>query len=257
MMTLVLLITIVLIVLIYYGVLINIGSKDYDFVSGIDKNYEHSLNNQCPKIIWTFWNDIDQLPSTIKICMEGWKKYNLDYQIIILTKNNHYTYTNLSPLIADHPNFNDSYQRFSDLIRLQILSMYGGIWIDASMILNQPLDEWLFPNGEEFTGFYLNGFTLNPKYPVIESWFLASVKNSQFMKLWRDEFVEIAKFSTINHYVDSRINMGVNIQKINIPLYLAIHVAVQKVLQIDGYPINRLCIIKAEDTSFKYLVDGD
>jgi hypothetical protein len=139
----------------------------------------------------------------------------------------------------------------SDLIRIWTLAEHGGIWMDSSTILNAPLS-WVFPwyaETKEFSGFYLDGFTKNQMYPVIENWFLASRKESEFMKRWRDEFSQMARYPSVEVYVKSRIRMGVDPQGIKDPIDMAVHIAAQKVIQIDRYPIDTLLLRKAEDGS--------
>ena len=212
--------------------------------------------NKAPKIIWTYWDDPDKIPKTVKMCMEGWKKYNPDYEIILLTRKNYKGYINIPLHITAQYNFTDSPARFSDLLRLWALTEHGGVWCDSSIILKAPLNDWLFPKYAEFSGFYIDSFTKNKDFPVIESWFLAANKGSKFIKAWRDEFTEMAKFVTVDAYINSRKKMGVDFQGISNPHYLAIHVAAQKVLQIDKYPRDTLILRKAEDGPFKYLVEA-
>jgi hypothetical protein len=50
--------------------------------------------------------------------------------------------------------------------------------------------------------------------------------------------------------------MGVDVQRIPNPNDLAMHIAAQKVLQIDKYPVDRLILQKAEDGPFRYLVEA-
>ena len=76
------------------------------------------------------------------------------------------------------------------------------------------------------------------------------------MKLWRDELIEIVNYPDVPKYIESRKQMGVNIQHINDQVYSAIHVAVQKVLQLDKYPIDNFLFRKAEDGPYKYLVEA-
>ena len=208
--------------------------------------------NIAPKIIWTYWDNPDKIPKTVKMCMESWKRYNPDYEIVLLTKKNYFSYITIPVELSSHPNFNDSSARFSDLVRLYALVEYGGIWIDSSILLKSSFD-WLFPKYAEFSGFYLESFTKTT--PVIESWFLACNKDSPFIKLWRDEFIQISRYPNVEKYVESRKNLGVDYEKIKDPIYLAIHIAAQKVLQIDKYPLDSLILRKAEDGPFKYLVD--
>ena len=218
-------------------------------IYGLTYSFLYKDYNQVPKKIWTYWDNPD-IPKTVKMCMEGWKKYNPEYEIILLTKKNFFSYVNIPIEISSHPNFNMP-NRFADLVRIYTLAEHGGIWMDGSILLKAPLD-WLFPKYAEFSGFYMEAFTKTT--PVIENCFLACNKGSPFIKLWKDEFTKIANYVTVEKYIESRKHLGVDFEKINDPM--AIQVAAQKVLQIDKYPLDSLILRKAEDGPFKYLVDA-
>jgi hypothetical protein len=230
----------ILIVIIFIGMALTFRER---------KNY-----NQAPKRIWTYWDREDRIPKTVKMCMRGWAKWNPDYEIVLLTKKNYQGYVTIPNELTSHPNFNDMPARFADLVRVWALAEHGGIWIDSSIILKAPLDDWLFPKYAEFSGFYIDGMTKTT--PVIENWFFACNKGSPFVKKWRDEFSKIAQYSCVEQYVNSRIQMGVDIEKITIPIYLAMHVSAQKVLQLDQYPMESMILRKAEEGPFRYLVDA-
>lgn len=215
------------------------------------KNY-----NLVPRKIWTYWDNPDKLPKAVKLCMESWKKYNPDYEIVLLTKKNYKGYITIPEEIRNHPHFNDSAARFSDLVRLYVLEEHGGIWIDSSVLVKESFDNWLFPKYGEFAGYYMGSITEDKKYPVLESWFLAANKNSKFIKLWKQEFLEIATFIDIQTYLDSRKKMGVKFQKIRDPHYLVIYIAALKVFQIDNYPLDTLILRDSEEGPFKYLRDA-
>jgi hypothetical protein len=73
------------------------------------------------------------------------------------------------------------------------------------------------------------------------------------MQKWRDEFTEISKFKTHSEYVQSRIAMGTDLREYGSPEYLAMHVAAQKVLQIDKYPLEKLSLQSAIQGPFLYI----
>jgi len=217
---------------------------------------ENNDKNMIPKKIWTFWNG--EIPDVVNKCIKTWKKYNPEYKITILNKENLSQY--LPELDISNMKNIDSDARLSDIIRLNILAKEGGIWSDASIICLKPFD-WIndLHNKEdsEFVGFYIDSFTI-PQYkdksPVIESWFFACVPQSKFVCDWRDEFSKITKFNSINDYLNDLKSQSVNFQNIAMPNYLTIHISAQKVLQ--GNKKYKLSLVKAEDDAFKYLTQN-
>ena len=217
---------------------------------------ENNDKNVIPKKIWTFWNG--EIPNVVYKCINTWKKYNPEYKITLLNKENLSQY--LPELDISNMKNIDSDARLSDIIRLNILAKEGGIWSDASIICLKPFD-WINDlhnnEGSEFVGYYIDSFTL-PQYkeksPVIESWFFACVPQSKFVCDWRDEFTKITKFNSINDYLNDLKSQSVNFQNIAIPHYLTIHLSAQKVLQSDKK--YKLSLVKAEDDAFKYLTQN-
>ena len=212
------------------------------------KNY-----NQAPKKIWTYWDNPMKIPNVVELCIKSWKKFHPEYEIVLLTRKNYKGYVTIPEELIAHVNFNDSAQRFSDLLRLWVLTEHGGIWMDSTMLVKGSVEEWLFPKYAECSGFYLGGATKKKEFPIIESWFLACNKGSPFIRKWRDEFSNMTYYPTVQHYIDALRAEGVDFQGIHDPHYLAIHVACQKVLQIGKYPLETLYLQKAEDGPFRYL----
>lgn len=240
--------------LVYWTCVYKPKSSSFQESAKVNDFSKSTHNNHVPKVLWAYW-DSDNIPSIVQKCIDGWKQYNPDWKVVVLNKKNLKQYVSIADRYVNHPLFNDSHARFTDLVRLCALAEHGGVWIDASIILTERLEKWLFAKEAEFVGFYLESFTTMSSSPVIESWFLVSQKDSMFMRLWRDEFLSISMFDSVKQYTDSRRRMGVNYQKISDPEYLAIHVSAQKVLQIDRYPLDRLLLYKAEDGPYKYLKD--
>lgn len=210
------------------------------------KNY-----NRAPKIIWSYWQG--PVSKTVEMCKKSWSIYNPDYQIIMMTDKTYHSYVTIPENIRSHPNFRDVPARFADLVRVWTLAEHGGVWMDASILVKAPLDSWMFPKYAEFSGFYRWVSTTNPQFPVIENWFFACNKGCKFLQLWRDEFSEIARFPSVSDYVESRKRAGVDVQEIHGPIYLAMHVSAQKVLQLDKYPQDQMILRVAELGPFRYM----
>ncbi len=104
------------------------------------KNIEGFQSTAVPKIIWTYWDNPDTIPKTVKLCMESWKKYNPNYTIRLLTKANYSEYINIPNTIATHPLMNDMPQRFADLVRCYAIAEHGGVWVDNLLsFMDSPL----------------------------------------------------------------------------------------------------------------------
>lgn len=171
----------------------------------------------------------------------------------MLTKQNYKNYVSI-PLPE---NREYSVQQLSDLVRLHVLAKYGGIWSDASIFVQAPFDDWLYEGrkeGQDFIGYYIEAFTSNMNYPVLENWFFACTKENEFAAMWRDEFTKgMTQYDKVEDYVDGLKSMGVDSQKIDAIYYLSMHMAAQKVFQIDQFPVNeKMLLRKAEDGPYKY-----
>lgn len=205
-----------------------------------------------PKIIWTYWEGSEP-PNSVQQCMKSWKFYNPDYTINIVTRDNLVTYLPevdiYSMKMATTP------QRVSDFVRLHLLEKYGGVWCDSTILMTDKLD--YETRNEDFIGYYLNGFTINPDWPVIESWFFACPPHSTFIKNWKEAFIQINDFNTSKEYINYIKKEDVVLDGISFPEYLAIHVAAQYVLQkqMSKRDIKKnLYLEKAEDGPYRHMV---
>lgn len=149
----------------------------------------------------------------------------------------------------------ESHARYTDYVRLYCIAETGGIWMDASILLNTSLDSFL--EQDRFNGYYLKKWTEKEEWPLIESWFLAAPKRNKFVEDWKDEFFRSNEFELMGDYVDDLITNGIDIQGMGVESinYLAIHVAAQYCIQKKGpYKMNT---IKAEDDAYMYLKKND
>jgi hypothetical protein len=108
----------------------------------------------------------------------------------------------------------------------------------------------LSSTNQEYVGFYLPSFTTRAEFPVIESWFMACKKESPFVNAWKDEFMRIEMFDEIDTYIDELRRKGIDLQKIDNPVYLAIHSAAQCVLQTHSFD---LMLYDAMKGPYRYL----
>ena len=203
---------------------------------------------EVPKIIWTYWHS-DDLPEIINKSIENWKHHSPNYEVRVVTPSNlkvHLPEKDFSTFWPD-----DFVQRRVDLIRLYLISKYGGIWSDASIAVKKNHDE-IIGQGYDFMGYYREAFTKNPKLPVIENWFFAAPPGSEFVTKWRDELARSSQFSTIQEYLHDLEAKGVDFQGMSWENaeYMTPYLSAQYVLMTAG--VQHMKLDKSDDGPFKH-----
>lgn len=226
----------------------------YLFIARLRQQEPFTLQ-EIPKTIWTYW-DSDQLPEFIQKTIDKWKKLNPDWTIHVLHPKNLKDF--LPEVDIFSFKFADTKPRQSDFVRLHILAKYGGVWADASMVPRKSFD-WVLDErrkrGVEFVGYYREGATTRPEYPVIESWFFACIKGSNFVSKLRDELGVMNTLDKESDYKDNVKARGVDVQDIPQPDYLNVYLSAQAVMQLQMTPEeikDKIYVIKAEDGPFKH-----
>ena len=102
------------------------------------------------KIIWQYWGQgviESQLPESVKLYFKSIDKHCVDYKIIRLDDDNVHEYLDLPEFVWDKKTLSDFKPAFfSDILRLALLDVYGGIWLDATIYLTAPLPNMLQDN---------------------------------------------------------------------------------------------------------------
>lgn len=90
--------------------------------------------------VWVcWWQGLDNAPEVVKRCVESIER-NIPKdkaKLIIITLDNYMNYTGFSETIVTR--FNSgviSLTHLSDILRMQLLYMYGGMWIDATYFIS-------------------------------------------------------------------------------------------------------------------------
>lgn len=88
------------------------------------------------KRIFTFWEPKTKLPAYVKLCMQTWKKFLPDYEIVVLdydTLSNWFDKKTIQSFLYKKT----SLAKQADCIRAALLYKYGGIWLDADTIITK------------------------------------------------------------------------------------------------------------------------
>lgn len=133
------------------------------------------MNNKklVPKKLWLYWHQgISDAPYVVKKCIESWIKKNPTWEIIILDSKNINDYIKLD--IPEQTLNKILLAHQSDLIRLLLLSKYGGVWADVTTFCIKSLDKWIDDYAQ--SGFFV--FHKPGKDRIMSNWFIASKKDS-------------------------------------------------------------------------------
>ena len=95
------------------------------------------------KIIWQYWGqgyEPKKIQPVVKICFESVEKFKGDYTLIRLSDENYAEYVDL-PEVVLQKNLTWTPAAFSDILRLALVTTYGGVWLDATIMLTDVLPE--------------------------------------------------------------------------------------------------------------------
>lgn len=106
------------------------------------------------KVIWQYWGqgvDEADLPEIVRLCFASVDRHRGEYEIIRLSDAMIGDYIDLPEFVYQRMREQGGYNRtiFSDLLRTALLATYGGVWLDATILLTRPFDE-LYSQSEFF-----------------------------------------------------------------------------------------------------------
>lgn len=214
--------------------------------------------SKIPNVIWTFWEGDES--ELIKKCIGSWKKYNPEYKIIVLNKQNLAEYLPNQD-IGSIPHTGDFIQRYSDFVRVNVLKTYGGIWMDASIICQKHL-MWVHDiqnqSGADFIAYYRDGFTISEykkSAPIIENWFFACVKGSPYVVDWYEEMLRFSQTEKVTDYLDTLLGENISFQ--NVPPerydYLVMYIIASSILQKKKRDY-KIYLLKSDDTALRHWI---
>lgn len=154
------------------------------------KKVRHDIDDQN---IWVLWLQGEHnMPEIVSLCFQKLQENSSGHNIILLTKGNLNSYLDISANILNRVGKSMSYAAFSDYLRFNLLSLYGGLWIDSTYLVTRPLDNDIFET--EFWSLHKPFPSLyEPHYAIISKskWtgnLMYSSKGCKYIKLCRNLF---------------------------------------------------------------------
>lgn len=100
-----------------------------------DSQYQYNLPHKTSDKVWICWfQGMENAPEVVQKCYQSIKENMPDKEIIVLTNDNLFDYVEFPDWIMNKWKSGViTYTHMTDLLRLELLIKYGGMWIDATV----------------------------------------------------------------------------------------------------------------------------
>ena len=111
------------------------------------------------RTIWMFWaQGWEKAPPLAKACAASWERLNPKWKVVYLSLECRYHgqicppgsthgHTRLVPVPIPMKGYrelpNEHSPHYSDIVRTELITYYGGLWVDATLCARKPIEEWL------------------------------------------------------------------------------------------------------------------
>lgn len=164
-----------------------------------------SSTNRLPQLIWMYWDqgDLTSAPRLNRLCVQKWRDLNPTWKFNFVTRANVTSY--LPEFAESLRTYESDPQQRSAFVRLQLLSKFGGTWVDMSVLPLMPLDAYA-TKAVANSGFFMfavpgnNDPTFKWEPHQLEgrdrggsprlgsSWFVLTVPQSPLLEAWKAAF---------------------------------------------------------------------
>ena len=174
----------------------------------------HYIDEKCEdnnEDVWICWlQGMENAPAIVQKCFESVNYWLSDKTIHLITEDNLFTYITVPQYIYTRWKKGEiSNAHFSDAVRLELLIKYGGIWIDATVLMSGKI-----PNYIENAPFFIFQTEKSDITKAGENWFIKSNRNNCILLATRQLYYEFLKNEAkIKDYFITFIMMTMAIEK--------------------------------------------
>ena len=141
------------------------------------------------KIFWCWLDGESNAPPLYLACLNALRKQCHNHEIVVISSSNIDDYVQFPAHIIQKYNKKQfSRTHFSDILRAELLSRYGGTWIDASVLMTEYNPDFFNKDLFFFQSFHQNDFS-----HVGSSWFITAEQGSPVLQTTRDLLYEYWK----------------------------------------------------------------
>lgn len=152
------------------------------YYEGLELEHRHS------NIVWFSWlQGLEQAPPIVKACYRSLKENLTDREIKVIDDKNWREYVDMPEhIIRRWENKQMPPAHFSDFLRLQLLTRYGGTWIDSTVLCTGTEHAKKYLDANLFVFQYTPPERFPASFDGISSWFITSYSNQELLLILRD-----------------------------------------------------------------------
>lgn len=147
-----------------------------------DKNFDTTLNHAESNKVWICWfQGLENAPPLVKKCVQSVYDNVPDKEIVIITEDNIGNYVQFPDYIwKKWKEGKITHTHMTDLLRLELLIQYGGMWLDATVLCTcQNIPSYYFDSDLFFYQCLKPGRDGNSTY--ISSWLMSAKSNNKVL----------------------------------------------------------------------------
>ena len=155
----------------------------------LDKSYDTSLQHECSNKVWVCWfQGMEKAPALVQKCYASVRDNLTDREIVLITSENLEQYVQFPDYILDKWNAGIiTHTHLTDLLRLELLIKYGGMWLDATVFCSEKremIPDYFFDSDLFFYQCLKPGRDGHCQY--ISSWLMSAKTNNRILMATRE-----------------------------------------------------------------------
>lgn len=117
----------------------------YKHAAAQERTYTPMPRIRTTEYVWVCWlQGLENAPKLVQVCVDSIRKNHPNRKVVVLTDENIAEYVSVPEYVLR------KYQQgcmtrthYSDIIRLLLLSQYGGVWMDSTILMTGSLPEYI------------------------------------------------------------------------------------------------------------------
>lgn len=157
------------------------------YFENFDRNWQDDMSHISSNKVWICWfQGMEKAPHLVQKCYQSVKKNMPEREVILLTSDNMFDYIDFPEFILEKWKKGIiTHTHMTDLMRLELLLKYGGLWLDATVFCSDSQIPDYFFDSELFLFQCLKpGRDGHANY--VSSWLMGAKTNNKILMATRD-----------------------------------------------------------------------